>query len=358
MAISLVAVTNAPGSTSSVTSFATNVPAGVADGDLLIWTLVGNNVTVAPTPSGWNVWQANTTTGLNQSTFYRVASSEPSSYTATGLTSARWGSAMLALRGVDTTTPIDVTFPTRNAGTTALTYPAITPATAGAWVVAIGAVLASAQGTDIAWTAGNLDAVDTDVGSAVAAATNAFASHGHFAWTSGAFTPTGPATSPVGGLSRTIGATTAVRPSGAASQTGNINRLTSTGTARNVARTAGAVNIDVSRQTSTGVVRNLAATASGTVTRAINRLTSTGVPRTVVAGSIAPQSVAITRMLVGSTLRQLGAVAPTVDTSPDRLAYAETVIGTYAEPSVAAYAETSVGVWRDPSSTTYQEGPT
>src|SRR5262245_45242494 len=213
MAISLVGVTNAPGSTTSVTTFDTAVPSGVQNGDLLLWTLTGNTVTVVSAPSGWTDWQLNSTTAINQCTWSRIASSEPASYTATGLSSNRWGGAMIALRGVDTTTPQDVAFPTRNAGTTALTYPAITPVTAGAWIIAIGCIVGPSGTADITWTIGNLDALDTDAGTNVSASTNCFVSHGHKVWTSGAFTPTAPATATTS--TRTIGATQAVRPSSA-----------------------------------------------------------------------------------------------------------------------------------------------
>lgn len=357
MAISLVSVTNAPGSTGTVTSFATNVPAGVADGDLLIWTLVANNVTVAPTPSGWSVWQTNSTTGLNQSSFYRIASSEPSSYTASGLTSARWGAAMIALRGVDTTTPQDVSFPAAINGTTAFSWPAITPATSGAWVLAISAMQLSGTGiTDVTWTGGNVT-VDSDAGAATSNA-NPFVSHGHASWSSGAFTPTGPTSSPVGGLSRTIGATTAVRPAGATPQTGNINRLTSTGVARSIASTAGAVSVAVVRQTTTGVAR--AVTATSGVTRAINRLTSTGVARTIArtAGAV---SVGVTRQATSGLARNVGATASgTVSRAVVRLTTTGTarvvaIIGVAAPEIVADWRESAAGVLVEPPSRTYAE---
>jgi len=214
MAISLAGAVNAPGSGAATTSFSTNVPAGVLNNDLLLWTLHGNTVTSAATPTGWTPWTLNTATGVNQSTFYRWASGEPASYTAT-LSSNRWGGSMLALRGVDMTTPQDVTFPAAINGTTAITFPAITPVTAGAWILAAASLIGPTGVVDYTFGLGNLAALDCDAGTDNAGTTNTFICIGHQLWTSGAFTPTGPALS-AQATTRTIGATWALRPAPAA----------------------------------------------------------------------------------------------------------------------------------------------
>jgi len=214
MAISLVGVTNAPGATAAVTTFATNVPAGVANGDLLLWTLVTNSINPATAQAGWSTWSTGTTTGLSQTTFWRYASSEPASYTATGLGSGRWGGAMVAYRGVDQTTPQDISFPASNQGTTATTYPQVSPITSGAWIVPIGSIVGPSAVVDVTWVAGNVDVLDTDAGSNTGS-TNEFVCHGHELWTSGSFTPTGPTTGTTS--TRTLGTTTVIRPSVGAS---------------------------------------------------------------------------------------------------------------------------------------------
>ena len=277
MAISLVGVVNAPGSTGLVTSLATNVPAGVQDGDLLLWTLVGNNNTAAPTPSGWTVWKTSTTTAHNQSTFYRVASSEPASYTATGLASGRWGAGMLALRGVDQTTPADITFPAQVNGTSTLTYPAATPVTAGAWIVAIGSINGPSGTTNVNWSAGNVTTVQTDFGSNVSAQVNAFGSQGTFeSWSSGAFTPTGPQDDVVS--ARSIGNTTVVRPSAGGTTTVGTTRATTWRVCATVLRTR-ATTWDVLTPVST----TRATTWDALATVATTRATTWAVKATVTA---------------------------------------------------------------------------
>src|SRR5262252_2681506 len=344
MAISLVGVVNAPGSGAAATSFTTNVPAGVANGDLLIWTLTGNTVSVPGAPSGWNAWQLNSTTAICQGNYYRIASSEPASYTYSGLTSNRWGGSMLALRGVDTTTPIDVAFPSRNAGTTTLTYPAITPATAGAWVLAIGSIVTAATGvTDITWTVGNLTAVDTDCGTDNSGTTNCFNSHGHFGWTSGAFTPTGPATTEA--ATRTIGASTAVRPS--AVTTVAINRITTTGAGRSLTASPGGASVSVGRITTSATARSLSGTP-GAVTRAVARLTVAGTPRQLVASAIGPSSAAITRLLASSALRLVTAVSPTATVPEPVGTWTETAPRSFEEPDPADWIEPPAAFWTEP----------
>lgn len=210
MSITLEAVVNSAGATASVTTFTTDVPSGTVDGDLLLWSLVANTATVASTPDGWNIWKVSTTTALNLSTFWRVASGEGASHTHSSLTSARWGGAMLRFSGVDHTHPADVAFPTRVAGTSGQGWPALTPVTPGAVIVAMSACIGPSGTVDCTYTAGNLDSLATDFGSNVAAASNAFGCHGLEAWTSGAFTPTGPIDNVIS--TRTIGDTTALRP--------------------------------------------------------------------------------------------------------------------------------------------------
>ena len=85
------------------------------------------------------------------------------------------------------TTPIDVAAGTSTLGTTAVAVPARTPLTAGAWDIAIGSMLTTAANTTT-WSSTNL-VLDQPSISNVAGSNNPAFVVGHFAWTSGAFTP-------------------------------------------------------------------------------------------------------------------------------------------------------------------------
>jgi hypothetical protein len=209
-----IALSGTPSTTNNTaagTTLTVNVPAGIANGDLLIWHMIANNATVASTPAGWNVVKTGTTTTHNQSIFWRVAASEPASYTHAALTSAKWTFSMYAFSGVDNTTPLDIasaSIPAMTAGTTAVTLPAITPVTAGAWIIGTGSAIGATTAT-FAFSSSNSD------GTVVLnqpATSGVNPSHGTFweAWVSGAFTPLVTFT---GTSTRTLGSTYALRPS-------------------------------------------------------------------------------------------------------------------------------------------------
>ena len=135
MAISLVAVgTTALMAAGSIT---VPVPAGVANGDLLI-AQVSSSDTGAAAQAGWNtliITQART--GEDWAWYWRLASSEPANYTWS------WGAGqgpgnMVAYRGVDQVTPIDVAAAAGTAATsgTTLTAPTVTTVTPNALLVA------------------------------------------------------------------------------------------------------------------------------------------------------------------------------------------------------------------------------
>lgn len=124
--------------TNAATSLAINVPAGVVDGDVLVlhgvtadgddggfntlsgWTQIVNNVLTggaAPSPPGVTAW-------------WRVASSEPASYTITPTAGSTGICAqMMAFTGVDNTTPIDATTTTATGDSTNSDPAAITTVT-------------------------------------------------------------------------------------------------------------------------------------------------------------------------------------------------------------------------------------
>lgn len=189
------------------TSVVTNVPTGTVNGDLLIWAIGITNLTANATPSGWNVWHVQTTTACQVNVYWRVAASEPASYTAT-IATGRFVHTMLAVRGADLTTPEDVAS-AGTAGTTATTASAVTPVTAGSWVLSVAVAQTASGVTPGNYTSGNLDAVVQTGFSNVGANTNAAIGVGYEAWGSGAFTPTWTAGS---ATARTIGVSSVIRP--------------------------------------------------------------------------------------------------------------------------------------------------
>lgn len=89
-----------------------NVPAGVVNGDLLIMTVSDYSsgaVAQTTTPSGWTFirYAAASNNSLSQTTFWRIASSEPASYSvATGGSPLSTFGAIAAYTGVQSGTPI------------------------------------------------------------------------------------------------------------------------------------------------------------------------------------------------------------------------------------------------------------
>lgn len=192
-----------------VTSLTCNVPTGVVDGDLLIWIIQNNTVNTASTPAGWTLLRTQTGVSQHLGIFYRVAASEPASYTHAALTSGKWAMTILAFSGVDAATPFDVTTPAFSSGTTALSFPAITPVTAGAGIVAVGRVHGTTGVNMVPFSNGNLDTLDGQAGD-TGSGVNPSHGYGSKSWSSGAFT----AAMTYAGVSvRTLGAAFALRPS-------------------------------------------------------------------------------------------------------------------------------------------------
>ena len=106
-------------------SITMSVPAGVVNKDLLFMHIAargGNNMTIA-TPAGWTLLQ-NTNNGMfaRLATFYRIASSEPASYSVTfggGTPTQQAVGAITAYYGVKSSSPLDVNGATNtgNSGT-------------------------------------------------------------------------------------------------------------------------------------------------------------------------------------------------------------------------------------------------
>jgi hypothetical protein len=112
---------------------------------------------MSTTSTGWTEISpeayANGTNDTNLAVYWKVMGSTPdTSFVAVGPTGASNGTVAtaFAFRGVDTTTPLDVSVPTPATGTGTNSIPnapSITPTTAGAWIAVIGAGVAGTGAT-------------------------------------------------------------------------------------------------------------------------------------------------------------------------------------------------------------------
>jgi hypothetical protein len=143
MAISFVAgsrgPTSFPGSSNNTSSVACAKPTGVANGDVMLAFCQSGGAANHSAPAGWTLLSevANDPQNLTSTIFYKVASSEGSSYT---FTDDEGGTTpmcvqIVAYRGCDTTSsPIDVETFAGTAGTTTRACPDAT-STAVGWFV-------------------------------------------------------------------------------------------------------------------------------------------------------------------------------------------------------------------------------
>lgn len=214
MAVALVGST-ATGTPGVATSVTINQPAEATStaGLLLVaWDYINIATTIA-TPAGWAVWHQQTGTAQQWAIFYKTSTTGNDGVTLT-TASARQTYGMLAFSGVNMTTPEDVAS-AGSVGTTAIAFPAVTPVTAGAIVLAFGGVLTASGVTTTAFTSTNLDGFHVNGASSGATSTatnavNATGAIGYENWVSGAFTPAmAQATST---SSRTMGVSTVIRP--------------------------------------------------------------------------------------------------------------------------------------------------
>lgn len=170
-----------------------------AEGDLVVvsYAIHGGDLNMSIVTTGYvevaDLW-ASDSLDTNLGVFYKAMGATPDTdveVMATTSAGAPGAVIIQVWRGVDATTPIDVTTTTATGvNTGAPNPPAITPVTAGAVVVVCGAgtslnggVTLSQSGTElsnfIAVYGDNADASNNDITAAM----------GSFAWTSGAFDP-------------------------------------------------------------------------------------------------------------------------------------------------------------------------
>lgn len=123
-----------------------NAPAGVADGDLLLMCVATTSVhTIANTPTGWtSLGTQDGGTDTSGSLFWRVASSEPGSYTFNDpgnlLSASDTGKiAIIAYSGVDNASPINQSDKIGRTGVSSVFSPTITPSVNDCMIVYIAA---------------------------------------------------------------------------------------------------------------------------------------------------------------------------------------------------------------------------
>jgi len=123
---------SATNSATATTSLVVNVPAGVQDGDVMLAAISAGAGTIVK-PAAWS----NALVGTNQGLYYRIASSEPASYTWTIASATNWAGVVDAYFGVQLNGVADVT-PTQVTGATAaVSWTTITSVDDEAWNVAV-----------------------------------------------------------------------------------------------------------------------------------------------------------------------------------------------------------------------------
>lgn len=191
--------------TSDSTTFAMDMPATRPDGDLYIAQITKeNDGQITSVPSGWTEVENNASAGsVRFATYYRIGSSEPSSYTWAALESKKWVGAIHRIRDVDNGTPIDASADDTGNTDTPMA-PAVTTTSDDALVLRVYGAVGNEQ-AGVYWPGGTTgiwqDDADTAVVGAAAYATQATAGDSGAA----AFTMTG--------LRRWIATTIAITPS-------------------------------------------------------------------------------------------------------------------------------------------------
>jgi hypothetical protein len=121
MAITFVA---AAGNTGSSNNLTVNVPAGTANDDVMVMNVTGGQTITDPT--GWTPIDSSVSGAYHAKTYYRVASSEPASYTVSFGSFTTTIAVINTYRGVDTTNPINAHSLQNYASASALSFTAIT----------------------------------------------------------------------------------------------------------------------------------------------------------------------------------------------------------------------------------------
>lgn len=191
------------------------VPAGTADGDVMLMILNYKNIFgTLSIPAGWTAAgnQINSSNGgapgsVRARVFWRVASSEPASYTIAWPSALSHCVGIVAFRGVDTGSPIVGYSGRNNATSSSVTATAISPTVADSMVVFLAAVaddfaLSGWSGTNPTFTewldVGTTAGTDNQIGIASGVKTDT--------------TTTGNRTASIGGSVRSVGFLVALNP--------------------------------------------------------------------------------------------------------------------------------------------------
>jgi len=140
-----VAYRSSAATCNSTANTSVGVPAGTTNGDVMLMVINSKDNAAQATPSGWTRvgTQLNNTSSLTTNIFYRVASSEPTSYAPT-TTAVSHCLSISSFSGADTTAPINASSQRANPSSTTVTANAITPSVANTQVIFI-----SGYGNDI-----------------------------------------------------------------------------------------------------------------------------------------------------------------------------------------------------------------
>jgi hypothetical protein len=229
----LVAATDTTVNFSSLLDSSGSTPT-VAQNDIVIVTLSRRSAGAASpalTTTGYAAIYASvfadSTDDTNLISFYKIMGATPDTsvvITTTGTTNIQ-SYCVHVLRGVDTTTPFDGITPTTSTGVGAGSpdAPAITPATAGAWIMACGGAAGpnTAGQTTVLTNPANLDSTTNFFRST--AGTRTATGAGIFSgWTSGAFDPVAFGGGAQNASGSFAAATFALRPAASGGRTGTL----------------------------------------------------------------------------------------------------------------------------------------
>jgi hypothetical protein len=124
-----------------------NVPAGTADGDVMVAMVLTGTGTTAATQASWTTLDSQTT-GPTARSFYRIASSEPASYTFTVVDAQTSTGAIVTYSGSHATTPINQHAAyNRLTSTTSISATTVTPSVDNCMIVFLGGAGAAASAT-------------------------------------------------------------------------------------------------------------------------------------------------------------------------------------------------------------------
>ena len=135
------------GTVAAGTSLVIPVPAGVQNGDVMLAAVAvrgGSNVTNMAIAGWTNLFTTNQSTNVQLSVFFRVASSEPATYTATWTGSFNAAGGIYAASGAQTGTPLSGN--QANASSVNVTAPSISPSGTGL-LIFVGGLSAGATFT-------------------------------------------------------------------------------------------------------------------------------------------------------------------------------------------------------------------